>query len=324
MDYLLGVDGGGTKTIIAVADLNGKIILEKTTGSSNFKGVGFKRAQRNFLSGIDLIIEDLESKHDKPYFKSAYFGLAGLDTSYDKNIYSDIVLNERITPYLNLQKAMLCNDTVIGLAAGSMCKNRIIIICGTGSNCYGINEEGKEAKTNGWDYILADEGSGLSMGLATLRAVMRAYDGRGEKTLLTKTIFDFLNINSIDELNKWTYDEAFSKDRFASLSLPLCKTAELGDKVAIEILRNEAKEVILSVSTVAKKLNLENKSFDLVFVGGNFKCVKYFKKIILNSLKKSFPGISYMPLTKRPVEGAVRLALENLSRYKYTSKERII
>ncbi|MDD5658757.1 MAG: BadF/BadG/BcrA/BcrD ATPase family protein, partial [Actinomycetota bacterium] len=102
MDYLLGVDGGGTKTIIAVADLNGKIILEKAIGSSNFKSVGFKRASRNFLSGTDQIIKDLESKNGKPYFKSAYFGMAGLDTSYDKNIYLDIVLNERITPYINL------------------------------------------------------------------------------------------------------------------------------------------------------------------------------------------------------------------------------
>ena len=44
----------------------------------------------------------------------------------------------------------------------------------------------------------------------------------------------------------------FSKDRFASLSLPLCNTAEMGDKVAINILKEEAKEVILSIKTVAK------------------------------------------------------------------------
>ncbi|GAG73209.1 unnamed protein product, partial [marine sediment metagenome] len=29
-----------------------------------------------------------------------------------------------------------------------------MIICGTGSNCYGINEKGEEAKASGWDYIL--------------------------------------------------------------------------------------------------------------------------------------------------------------------------
>lgn len=38
-----------------------------------------------------------------------------------------------------------------------------MIICGTGSNCVGINEEGKEAQANGWDYILGDEGSGIKL-----------------------------------------------------------------------------------------------------------------------------------------------------------------
>jgi len=312
LNYLLGVDGGGTKTTIAVADLNGKIILEKVTGSANFKSIGIEGAGKNFVYGINSVIEELENQGCRPYFASSCFGLAGLNTSYDKAVYADILLSKIMPSDIDLKKAVLCNDTVIGLAAGSMNRNRVIIICGTGANCYGINEEGMEAKANGWDYILADEGSGLSMGLRTLRAVMRAYDGRGEETLLTGEIFKFLNMNSIEELNRWTYNEAFSKDRFASLSLPLCNTAEMGDKVAIKILGEEAGEVIINVSTVVKRLNLENKNFDLVFVGNNFKCIKYFKKIILKRLKESFPNINYIPLTGRPVEGAIRLALENL------------
>jgi N-acetylglucosamine kinase-like BadF-type ATPase len=312
LDYILGVDGGGTKTMIAVADLDGKIIIEKSIGSINFKSIGVEGAVKNFISGITSVIKELENNDSQPYFKSSYFGLAGLNTSYDKVVFVKIVLNNSISSYLNLQKAVLCNDTVIGLAAGSMNKNRVIIICGTGSNCYGINEEENEAKANGWDYILGDEGSGTSMGIKTLRALMQAYDGRGDETLLTGAVFEFLNINSIDELNRWTYDETFSKDRFASLSLPLCTTAEMGDKVAIRILKEEAEEVIKNVSAVVKRLHLENREFDLVFVGNNFKCIKYFQKIILKKLKDSYPNINFIPLTGKPVIGAIRLALKNL------------
>ncbi len=312
MEYLLGVDGGGTKTMIAVARLNGEIILEKAIGSINFKSIGVEGAAKNFVQGFKSVINELESDGGTPYFKSSYFGLAGLNTSYDKVVCVKIVLNENVNSYLNLQKAVLCNDTVIGLAAGSVNKNKVIIICGTGSNCYGINEEGNEAKANGWDYILGDEGSGISMGIKTLRAIMQSYDGRGEETLLTKEIYEFLNINSVDELNKWTYDDPFSKDRFASLSLPLCKTAEMGDKTAIRILKEEAEEVIRNVSAVVKRLHLEAKEFDLVFVGNNFKCIKYFHRIIIKKLKDSFPGINFIPLTSKPVIGAIRLAFKNL------------
>ena len=312
MDYILGVDGGGTKTMIAVADLNGEIIIEKSIGSINFKSIGVDGAAKNFVQGIKSVIKELESDGSTPYFKSSYFGLAGLNTSYDKVVCVKIVLNESINSYLNLQKAVLCNDTVIGLAAGSMNKNKVIIICGTGSNCYGINEEDDEAKANGWDYILGDEGSGISMGIKTLRAIMQAYDQRGDETLLTKKVYEFLNINSVDELNKWTYDDTFSKDRFASLSLPLCETAEMGDKVAIKILKEEAEEVIKNVTAVVKRLHLEDKEFDLVFVGNNFKCIKYFQKIILKKLKDNFPNVNFIPLTSKPVIGAIRLAKKNL------------
>ena len=86
----------------------------------------------------------------------------------------------------------------------------------------------------------------------------------------------------------------------------------MGDKVAIKILKEEAEEVITNVSTVVKRLHLEEKNFDLVFVGNNFKCIKYFKKIILKNLKDAFPNINYIPLTGKPVVVAIRLALENL------------
>lgn len=313
MKYILGLDGGGTKTVIAAADLNGKIIAEIEFGSTNFKGIGVENSKKNFIEGFLRLAGNLKSDSDnsEPFFESSCFGLAGLNTDCDRKIFYEIILNDTVKPFLNLDKVVLCNDSVIGLAAGTHKKNGIIIICGTGSNCYGINEEGMHAKTTGWDYILGDEGSGTSMGFKTLRAIMKAYDGRGPQTMLIKTVFEYIGINNIDELNSWVYDKPFSKDRFASLSLPLCNTAEMGDKVAINILKEEAKEVILSIKTVAKKLNLDSKDFDLVFVGKNFRCVKYFKKIIMKELKKLFPSINFTPLTNKPVEGAIKIAMRN-------------
>jgi N-acetylglucosamine kinase-like BadF-type ATPase len=104
--------------------------------------------------------------------------LAGNESEEDTKIYKEIIFNDVIERYLDRNKIIICNDTRIGLAAESDSKNGIIIICGTGSNCFGINEEGKEAKVNGWYYILGDEGSGYEVGLKALKALMKAYDGR--------------------------------------------------------------------------------------------------------------------------------------------------
>ena len=311
MDCILGVDGGGTKTTVQIADCNGKLITEEKSGSSNYKSVGIENAKININSAVLGAVRNLKAS-DKIFFKSSCFGLSGNDSREDKSIYRKIIFNSKIKHYLNSSKTIICNDTRIGLAAGSNSRNGIMIICGTGSNCFGINEEGKEAKVNGWDYILGDEGSGYEIGIKALRALMRAYDGRGSATLLSKTILEDLNIKNVSELIRWAYKDSFSKDRIAAIAKTVCRTAEMEDEVSIGILKEEADEAVLSATTVINKLNLTDKEFDLVFVGNVFKCEKYFKAFLMKKLKDKFPKINFKPLTKKPVEGAIKLALENL------------
>jgi N-acetylglucosamine kinase-like BadF-type ATPase len=304
------VDGGGTKTTALIADVKGNHIIESESGSSNYKSIGVKSAKENINNAVISVIENLglRNKH-KLIFKSTCFGLAGNDSNEDAKIYKEIIFNDVIEKYLDRNKIIICNDTRIGLAAGSDSKNGVMIICGTGSNCYGINEQGREAKVNGWDYILGDEGSGYAIGIKALRALMRAYDGRGESTLLSKTILENLNIKDISELIKWAYSYSFSKDRIAAITKTVCKTAEMGDKISKKILKEEADEAIISVKTVVDKLGLADKEFDLVFVGNVFKCEKYFKSVLMRKLKSKFTKINFKPLTKKPVEGAIKLAL---------------
>lgn len=311
MDYVLGVDGGGTNTIAQIVDSNGILIAENESGSSNYKSVGIENAKKNINNSILGAIRNLKNSK-KIVFKSSCFGLSGNDSDYDLNIYEKIIFNNKIKKYLNPKKTIICNDTRIGLAAGSNSKNSIMIICGTGSNCYGINEKREEAKANGWDYILGDEGSGYNIGIKALRAIMRACDGRGEKTLLSKTILEDLNIKDISELIRLAYSESFSKEKIATVAETVCRTAEMGDKISIKILEEEANEAVISVEAVANKLNLSNKEFDLVFVGSVFKCEKYFKTVLMKKLKVKFPKINFKSLTKKPVSGAIRLAIKNL------------
>lgn len=311
MDLILGVDGGGTKTTVQIADLNGKLITENKSGSSNYKSVGIENTKININNAVIGALRNIKAT-DKIIFKSACFGLSGNDSKEDKNIYRKIIFNSKIKNYLNSGKTIICNDTRIGLAAGSDSKNGIMIICGTGSNCFGVNEEGKEAKVNGWDWILGDEGSGYEVGIKALRAFMRANDGRGESTLLSRTILEDLNVKNVSELIRWAYSDYFSKEKIAAIAKTVCRTAEMGDRISIKILKEGAIEAVNSVTVVANKLSLADKNFDLVFVGNVFKCEKYFKSVLVKKLKDKFTKINFKPLTKKPVEGAIKLALENV------------
>jgi len=310
MDYVLGLDGGGSKTTIQIADTGGKVLIQNKSGSCNYKSVGKKIAENN----INEAILDSVEKMGAPdiIFKSACFGLAGNDTDEDMQIYKKIIFNTKLKKFLNPSRTIICNDSKIGLIAGSNKKNRLMVICGTGANCFGINEDGREAQTNGWDYILGDEGSGYSIGLKALKAIVRAYDGRGRHTLLTDMVLDYLRLKDIAGLVSWVYDKPYFKEKVADLAEIVCRSSEMGDDISMEILKEEAWEAASSVTVVVNKLDLAGKDFDIVLVGGVFKCEKYFKGPFFKILKNKFKGINFKSLTEMPVEGAIKLALESL------------
>ena len=82
---------------------------------------------------------------------------------------------------------LVVNDALVALEAGAGDGPGIVLIAGTGSICYGRNEEGQAARAGGWGYMLGDEGSGWWIGRRALSAVMRQFDGRGPATLADAT-----------------------------------------------------------------------------------------------------------------------------------------
>lgn len=311
MEYILGVDGGGSKTTVQIVDTKGKVVAQEVSGASSYKSVGISKAIENLNTGVFNTIKNLKESEDVSFISSC-FGFAGNDVEEDYKTYREIVFNKELGSYLNPERTIIYNDTRIGIDVGSENKNKIIIIAGTGSNCLGFNEDGEQVRANGWDYILADEGSGYAVGLKALKATMKAYDGRGEKTLLSRTILEELNLKEVLGLVKWAYKELFSKAKVGALAKTVCMTAKMGDKVSIDILAEEAEEAAISVITVANKLGFKNKNFDLIFAGSLFKCEEYFKKVLINRLKENFPKINFIPTIRNPIEGAIKIAMERL------------
>ena len=173
---------------------------------------------------------------------------------------------------------------------------------------FGLNQQGKEARVGGWDYILGDEGSGYSIAVKALKAVMKTYDGRENNTILSNEILKYLDFKSETEIVEWAYKEGMTKEKISEIANAVCRAAELGDCTSRNIFIEEADEVEDAISTVADKLDISSKGFDLVIVGSVFKCEKYFKQVLFDNLKKRFNGINFKKLTKKPVFGAIRLA----------------
>lgn len=129
----------------------------------------------------------------------------------------------------------LFGDHQTALAAAYPDCHGIVLIAGTGSICYGINEAGNEARSGGWGHIIDDGGSGYAIGRDILSAVVRAHDGRDKETALSEAVFHQMGFASIQELIRYVYAPERSKKEIGALALLLGPAAEAGDKKAQEI-----------------------------------------------------------------------------------------
>lgn len=262
----LGVDGGGTKTEAVLIDNHKKELGRGQSQGTNIKALGEKKAITNLslatksaigeITGIKLI---------------GYLALAGVNNRQDIVNWQNALQKHPHLSRIFAHPPEIVNDTHAALRSGTTDKNAIVTIAGTGSNCYGKNEDGKIAKSGGVDYILGDEGSAYDIGLKILKSVTRAEDGRGPKTTLVDLLFSKLKINSLDSLQLLVYEKPWNKIDIAALA-PLVEVAtESGDEIATTIIKDAALELARMTKTVVLKLNLENKSHTIVESGSVFK-----------------------------------------------------
>ena len=305
-NYVIGVDGGGTKTTAALANLNSQILRTGKSGSSNPRDVGIKIAVRNVVESIEKIL----SKQKKIKVLSVFIGLPAAEEEFKskiKAIQKGLLKEKRISRILK-RKIAIGSDQLIAFRAGTDKKEGIVLIAGTGCVSHGWKGK-REYKTNGWGW-LTDGGAAFWIGQKVLQAVLKDLDGQGVKTLLTDFVFWKFRIRKRDPnlLNKKIYSSNFVKT-VSSLSLVCNMAAEKRDKLAKNILTEAGKELAISVKTVIKKLSFSKEKFPLILVGSVLK-----SKIVLDTIKRKIkkiaPGVQFIYTKKEPVVGAIKLALE--------------
>lgn len=287
------VDGGATKTHILLINKDLSLIKEYKLGPFNFSAIISHQAVPN----LKAMLGDIEIKK----IKKAVFGLSGVDTLTEKLKTQQLFAAHFSFPF------QIVNDSEIALLAGSTHPDSVVIIAGTGSNCFGRNHLGETAKTSGLDWLLADEGSGFAIGHAILKAAIRSFDGRGLKTCLENLVCDHFSIDHIYDLKHHFYEQTFSKDKIAQLAQLLPMALGNDDQVAKLILENNIGELLISLRPVVSKLNLQNQYFELVLAGSLFTNNLIPFTEFAYSVRREFPQAKIILLDQAPVYGAIEL-----------------
>jgi N-acetylglucosamine kinase-like BadF-type ATPase len=292
--YILGIDAGGTKTELAIADEMGNIIVKKYSGPSNWTTTPRKVTEGNIIEGIEAILKEM------PGIKLNLIiaGIAGVSRRENeaKNFLSSLGFSERV---------VVTSDAHIALIGALLDMEGIIVIAGTGSIGYG-RRNNIEIRSGGWGYLFGDEGSAYDVGRRGMISALKSYDGREEKTILLDMLQDYMETSNIEVLVKIMYQQP--RDMISSFARYVVKAAGEKDNVALKILRDSAYELSLLGVSVAKKLNYSNKdTFNISYTGGFFNAGEIVLGPFIRNIKGVFPNCNIFKSKSSPVVGAILL-----------------
>ncbi len=306
MTWVLGVDGGGTKTTVAIMDQRGEVLGTATAGSSNFDDHGVERATRNLQQAVDQA-RLLAKMEDQP-FDSVFLGLGGVTSPKAREIAKSIAMTLPLTPQAQIG---VDDDARVALAGGLMDQPGLALIAGTGSVCIGLNQSHHIARAGGWGAMFDDLGSGHWLGLAVLRAAVSAFDGRAEPTVLLEQVQSTLGLEDMTEMLHRLYVDGLSRSEIAAMARVALSAAESGDGVALKILEQAAVHLVEMVVAVATRLEMLTAPYPITMIGGLWNSV-LFKTAFTTRLAALLPQIKVVSPSHPPEIGACSLALKAL------------
>ena len=228
-----------------------EILGEGRGGGANLQAHGELEVEKV----LHAVIE--EAIGDRAILPAAVcLGVAGVDRQDDDRVVRAIMRRLGFR-----SQSLVVNDALVALVAGVGDEPGVVLIAGTGSIAYGVNEDGYAARAGGWGYVLGDEGSGYWIGRQALIAVVREADGRGPRTRLTALVLEHFGLSQRRRPGaRGLRSGAASTSHCRAWSGGRARPRE-GDVVAAEILRGASLELTRAAASVIERLQMRGKTF---------------------------------------------------------------
>ncbi len=303
-ELVLGVDGGGTKTVAWLAAINDttpkQVVGRGTAGPSNVCKLTADAATENLHAAITAAFAD--ANLDPARVASACLGLAGVGRDDQRATIRQWAVRRGIA-----DRVQVVHDALPVLCAATPDRCGAALISGTGSLAFGRNATGATARCGGWGHLLGDEGSGYAIALGGLRAAARAADGRGPRTSLLDLFLKHLDLGKPPELISAIYADTVDLPTIAGLCTVVFQACDSGDPLAARIVRQASCELAELVVSVARALQLAERAMALALTGS----VLLSRPDMRDSLLAELEHCDIHPhpvIVKDPVAGAIRIA----------------
>lgn len=231
IDYVIGVDGGGTGTRVGVARPDGTLLAQANAGPSAL-GQGVESA----WGQIQLAVTDAFRSVGIPPAPADRCVLAAGLSGYGHKPWRDDFLARNP----GFACVMVESDGYAMLMGAHGGQPGVMVTAGTGSIGEALYADGSRREVGGWGFPVGDEGSGAWLGLRAMAHTQAVQDGRMPPGNLAHKVLDHCG-GSAEALLAWCSDARQFK--YAQLALLVFEAADAEsqpDPVAISLLDDAA------------------------------------------------------------------------------------
>jgi glucosamine kinase len=301
MRYVLGFDGGGTKTDCVLMAESGAILARARSGASNPTTFGEDASLASLVQGAaDALRAAGKSEQDVSYLVAGISGAGEPATRW--------AMQSGLQPKFPNARICITSDLLLSLAATGETPS-VVVIAGTGSAVLGRTAPVKLARAGGFGPVIGDPGSACDIGR---KAVAVCFQKRlnGEAFPLGGKILEAFG---------WKFDEFLDQVRaqpaavFPKIFPILASAAETDDATARELLTAGAKDLRDQAREVIEKLKLREADFFLGKTGGVFDGSVFLSAQFDGLIREIAPKARIGPLPRSVAEAAAQLAREALT-----------
>jgi N-acetylglucosamine kinase-like BadF-type ATPase len=302
--YLLALEGGGTRSQAALMDLAGQVLQVFEAGEVNTNFIPFAQAQQAVLHAVEIVLQSA----GVPGEQVLYFASSLVGPDFGAETFGSLCPRAVFRHYSE------CD--VVFARARVYQPHGVALVAATGATAFGVRA-GQERREplGGWGSLLGDEGSAYHLGLLGLRSAVLAFERRAPaETRLVEAVCDHFDLHRAqfrEELVRLAYGKPLSRADIAGFAARVTRLASAGDPLASHITAQVVADLAALMLHAARRTFHPGDAFDVVVAGGMVNAGELVLGPLREKLSAEFPKAVLKVGHELPAVALGRLELYN-------------
>jgi len=292
----LVIDGGQTGCRILYR-VGGRVVASATAG-------GLRRQVRNdpdiYLRVLADAVAALRPRPEAVDVVAA--GLTGFDGSHE----AAQAVADHLRSLVPANRVLVTSDAVTSYLGAIGTAPGVVVAVGTGAIALAADGRGGVARSDGWGYLLGDDGGAFSIGRHGLRSALRDHDGRGGSPALRRRAQ--ARFGPLSSIPRHVYDGEDPVAAVAAFAPDVADAARAGDLVAARVWSRAARELAAAVTAAMAEIFPAEAQITVSWNGSLFRAGDLLHGPFARHVAERWPRARLVAPKGTALDGAAALA----------------